>query len=105
MGVRSLTICGAWVVVLCASLSGCAPPIGANRTSPSRAYRQTRDDPISHGDISAATVAVLHRFEQDSRFGKSPDATLDLIHQKALDSRERNLLYALSELNYVAGER
>ena len=92
-------------MALCLSLSGCLNPIGADKTTPARAYRQTRDNAISHSKISAATVSVLHRFEQNGHFDSSPDATLQLIHQKAVDSHERNLLFALSELNYLAGER
>ena len=94
-------------LVLCVSLSGCLSPIGAgaDKTTPARAYPQTRDNPISHSQISASTVSLLHRFNQDANFAKPPDATLKLIHQKALESHDRDLLYGLAELNYVAGER
>src|SRR3954471_17704493 len=94
-------------LVLCVSLSGCLSPIGAgaDKTTPARAYRQTRDNPISHSQISASTVSLLHRFDQDVSFESSPDPTLKLIHQNAVDSHDRNLLFALSELNYVAGDR
>jgi pimeloyl-ACP methyl ester carboxylesterase len=48
---------------------------------------------------------VLHRFDQVEQFDKSPDATLELIHRKAMESRDRGLLFALSELNYIEGDR
>lgn len=85
--------------------TGCRAPVGADRSSPTLAYRQTHQNAVSQARPSRETMAVLHRFDQVERFAKSPDATLDLIQQKAVASRERGLLFALSELNYLAGER
>jgi pimeloyl-ACP methyl ester carboxylesterase len=80
-------------------------PIGADKTTPAVAYRQIHDNPVSHSQPSRETRWVLHRFEQIERFENSPDDTLQLILKKAVESRERGLLFALSELNYLAGER
>ena len=85
--------------------AGCATPVGADKTSPARTYRQTHDNAASRAVPSAQTWPLLHRFDQEKRFARSPDAALQLIHQKAVESRERGLLFALSELSYLAGER
>lgn len=85
--------------------SGCTTPIGAEKTSTSLAYRQTHENAVSFNGPSVETRAVLTRFDQERQFAKSPDATLLLLHQKAVESGERDLLFALSELNYLAGER
>ena len=85
--------------------AGCATPVGADKTSPARTYRQTHENAVSRAAPSAETRSVLHRFDQEKRFAKSPDGTLQLIHKKAVENRERGLLFALSELSYLAGER
>src|SRR5688572_343766 len=53
---------GAAVVGLCAMLSGCGTPIGADKMAPSLAYRQIHNNPISHGQPSPETLSALHRF-------------------------------------------
>src|SRR5262249_46764678 len=93
------------VAVLCLTPCGCVAPIGADKTTSARAYQQTHDNPISRRQPSGETRSVLHRFQQTERFEEAPDATLQLIQQKAVESRERGLLFALSELNYLAAER
>ena len=51
------------------------------------------------------TLAVLHRFDQEEVFKKTPDATLQLLHQKAVESGDRDIIFALSELNFLTGEK
>jgi pimeloyl-ACP methyl ester carboxylesterase len=85
--------------------SGCTTPIGAEKTSTALAYRQTHENALSHNGPGVETRAVLSRFDQEKQFAKSPDATLLLLHQKAVESGGRDLLFALSELNYLAAER
>jgi len=96
---------GLMLAGVCASQSGCTSPIGADRTSVALAYRQIHDNPVSHGQPSSETRSALHRFEQAERFEKWPDETLKAIQQKAVETRERGLLFVLSELSYLAGER
>lgn len=86
-------------------LAGCVAPVGADKTAPARAYGLNRINPVSHNQPSRETQSVLHRFDQQEQFGKSPDEALRLIHHKAVANQERSLLFALSELNYVVGER
>jgi pimeloyl-ACP methyl ester carboxylesterase len=90
---------------LCAVLSGCVAPIGADRSAPSLSYRQIHDNPVSRGQPSRETQFALHRFQQSETFEKSPEDTLKHIQQKAVETKDRGLLFVLSELNYLAAER
>ncbi len=95
-----------WVALgLALALTGCVAPVGTDQAPPATVYRQSRQNALSHAKPSRDTLSVLQRFDQVAQFAESPDATLQLIHQKALASRERGLLFALSELNYLTGER
>ncbi len=85
--------------------TGCQAPIGADQAPPRMVFQQVHGNALSSGQTSFSTRAVLHRFDQESQFDKSPDAALRLLHQKAVESGERDLLYALSELNFIEGER
>jgi pimeloyl-ACP methyl ester carboxylesterase len=86
-------------------LTGCANPVGANKTATVLVYRQTHENAISHTEPGPETLAVLNRFDQVEKFAKSPDTTIQFIHSKAVESKDRGLLFALSELNYVTAER
>ncbi len=86
-------------------LTGCRVPIGAEKTSTALAYRQTHENAVSYNGPSVETRSVLHRFDQEKQFAQTPDSTLLLLHQKVVASNDRDLLFALSELNYLTGER
>lgn len=86
-----------------ASCSG--PPIGAMKTSPYVVYQQTHNNPVGQDRMSPATLFVLRRFGQEQQFEDDPDPALEVIRKKAAESPERSVLFALSELNYFAGER
>jgi pimeloyl-ACP methyl ester carboxylesterase len=95
-----------WSLVILAALwTGCTTPIGADKTTPAQAYRQTHDNPISHAQPSPQTRTVLHRFGQAEQFEIAPDDVLQQILKKALETKERALLFSLCELNYLAGEQ
>jgi pimeloyl-ACP methyl ester carboxylesterase len=98
-------LAGFTLLIWCVVLTGCVAPIGADKTTPALAYRQTHENPVGHGQPSPQTRTVLHRFEQVERFEKSPDDVLQKILQKAVETRDRDLLFALSELNYLAAEK
>jgi hypothetical protein len=91
--------------LLAVILSGCTAPIGADLSSSARAYRQTHDNAVSHGQPSRDTRSVLQRFQSMEHFDRFPDESLQMIHRKAVESGDRSLLFALSELNYLVGER
>lgn len=60
---------------------------------------------MSSGKLSAYTTSVLHRHDLRRLIASDPDAALVQIHQKALATGERDLLFALAELSYYTGER
>jgi pimeloyl-ACP methyl ester carboxylesterase len=89
-------------------LTGCqtAPsPIGTDRATTTRVYQQTHNNPVGYGQVSRETREILHRYEQTDDFGKTPDATLEFLRRKVVETRERGLLFALAELNYLEGEQ
>lgn len=90
---------------LCLGLTACRAPVGADRAAPALVYRQTHENAVSHAEPSRDTWTVLQRFDQREQFEKSPEATLQLIQQKVVERPDRSLLFALSELHYLAGER
>ena len=90
-------------VLLLESCSG--PPIGAVKTSPYVVYQQTHNNPVGQDRISPATLFVLRRFGEEKAYWNDPDAALAVIRQKAAQTPERSILFALSELNYFTGER
>ncbi|MCU0782214.1 MAG: hypothetical protein MUF04_14095, partial [Akkermansiaceae bacterium] len=86
-------------------LTGCAAPIGAERVTNRQAYAQVESNALRNGKPSANTVSVLHRFDLKEVAAKHPDEAVRRLHEKALATGDRDLLYALSEMSYVAGDR
>jgi pimeloyl-ACP methyl ester carboxylesterase len=105
-GGGTLTSVVGWLgVALLLFDTGCATPIGADRSSPAIVYRQIHGNVIADGQPGGTTLEILHRFDQEEVFKKSPDVTLQLFHQKAVESGDRDLIFALSELNFLTGEQ
>jgi pimeloyl-ACP methyl ester carboxylesterase len=95
-----------WTVVAVGLLlAGCTTPIGADRVTTRRAYAQVEANALRNGKPSAATVAILHRYDLDRLAARQPDEAVRQLHLKALATGDRNMLFALSELSYVAGDR
>ena len=86
-------------------VSGCRAPIGADKAPPREVFQQVYGNALVTGRTSDNTLALLHRFDLEQEFNEAPEATIHLLHQKAVQSGDRDLLYALSELNYIEGER
>jgi len=57
-------------------------PIGAEKTTTARVYRQIHENAVSASQPSAETQAILRRFDQEQQFAKSPEATILLLHRK-----------------------
>lgn len=95
---------GLGLVSLALLLAGCTAPIGADRVTTRQAYAQVDENALRSGKPSATTISVLHRFDLDKLAERQPDEAVRQLHQKALDTGERDLLFALSELSYVAGD-
>jgi pimeloyl-ACP methyl ester carboxylesterase len=85
-------------------LAGCSAPIGADRVTTRQAYAQMEENALRTAKLSATTVAILHRFDLDRLAARQPGEAVRQLHQKALATGERDLLFALAELSYAAGE-
>src|ERR1019366_9460625 len=96
--------CGTLVMLL-ARLAGCTTPIGADKVSPRRAYEHLHQNALNSSQCSAETQQVLHRYNLETAFRKDPEATLAKLQAIACTDDRRDLLYALSELNYLNADR
>jgi len=91
--------------ITCAlALCSCTAPIGADRVSTREAYAQVDANALRTGKPSAETVSILHRFNLDRLAARQPDEAVRQLHQIALARGERDMLFALTELSYVAGD-
>jgi pimeloyl-ACP methyl ester carboxylesterase len=97
--IASLSIAGAVLL-----LAGCAAPIGVKRVTVRQAYAQVDASALSTGKPSADTVSILHRYHLDLLAGSQPEEAVQQLHQKAVATGERDLLFALAEMSYVAGD-
>jgi hypothetical protein len=86
-------------------LAGCINPIGADKVSPRTAYQHLNQNALNSSHCSADTMRVLNRYDLDEAFEKNPDATLQKLQAIACTDDRRDLLYALSELNYLNADR
>src|SRR5688572_30549648 len=96
------------LILMALLFTGCAgpvAPIGADKVTTRRAYAQVEANALSTGQPSSDTVSILHRFDLDGLAARQPDEAVRQLHQKALATGERNVLFALAEMSYVAGER
>ena len=85
-------------------LAGCVAPIGADRVTTRQAYAQVEANALRTGKPGADTVAILHRYDLDRLAARRPDEAVRRLHEKAVATGERDLLFALAELSYVAGD-
>ena len=85
-------------------LAGCVAPIGADRVNTQQAYAQVEANALRMGHPSATTVSILHRYDLDRLAAGKPDAAVRQLHEKALATGQRDLLFALAEMSYVAAE-
>ncbi len=85
--------------------AACSAPIGTEKADFRKVYEQIHDNPVIVGEPSRETRAALHRFEQQEAFKETPDAALARLRQEVVENRERGLLFALAELNFLVGER
>jgi pimeloyl-ACP methyl ester carboxylesterase len=85
---------------------GCkAPPIGTDVSTTASVYRQTHNSPVGQGLMSRETSEILHRFQQEKVYENTPDAAIGFLSRKVAATRERDLLFALTEMSYLEGER
>src|SRR5271156_3772162 len=87
------------------TLTGCITPIGADKVSPRQAYQHLHQNALNSSYCSAETMRVLNRYDLDEAFQKNPDAMLQKLQAIACTDDRRDLLYALSELNFQNADR
>lgn len=85
-------------------LGGCRSPIGVTPASTRQAYAQVQANALSKGHPSSDTAGILHRYGLDRLAASHPDEAVRQLHQKVLDTGDRDLLFALAELSYLAGD-
>ncbi len=91
----------------CALLvTGCVSttPLGADRVSSRTAYAQVERNALSTGQPSDDARWIIHRYGLTQLAKEHPDEAVRQLHEHALRTRDRNILYALAELSYVAGD-
>jgi len=82
--------------------TGCRTPIGADLATPRPAYLNLHRNALNSSDCSGDAQVVLHRYNLENSFEKNPDATLEQLQVIACADDRRDVLYALSELNYLS---
>ena len=85
-------------------LAGCSTPIGVEQVPTRKAYGQVGENVLSTGQPSAATTVILDRYQFNKLAAKSPDEAVRELHAKAVATGERDLLFALAELSFMAGD-
>jgi pimeloyl-ACP methyl ester carboxylesterase len=93
------------LIIALLALAGCTTPIGADKVSPQTAYQNLNQNALNSSRCSADTLRVLYRYDLDRAFARNPDATLIKLQEIACTDDRRDLLYALSELNYRNADR
>lgn len=86
--------------------AGCATrPFGADRVTTRKSYNQVEHNAINSGKPSAATKSLLHRYNLDELAATRADEAVRKLHPIAVSTGDRDLLFALAELSYAAGEQ
>ncbi len=93
------------VVLAALPYAGCVAPISADRVGTQQAYSQVDENALRTGKPSANTVSILHRYDLDLLAVHQPGEAVRQLHTRAVTTGERDLLFALSEVSYVTGER
>lgn len=96
---RIIAVCGCLLLV-----AGCTTPIGADRVSSRRGYEQVDRNALNSGEPGADARWVIRRYGLEKLAREHPDEAVRQLHGHALRTRDRDVLYALAELSFVAGE-
>ena len=102
---RRRTWASVFITIAAFLLAGCMAPIGADRTTTQRAYARVNANALHSGQPGPDTVSILHRLELTELAQDQPDEAVRRLHEKAVASGERDLLYALSEMSFLAGNQ
>lgn len=91
--------------VLAAGGAGCGVPIGVQRVGVEQAYHEINANVLNQGVLSTASLEVLHRRDLKGRFDEAPQEVLERLHKEACQDKNRELLFALSELSYFTAKQ
>ncbi len=91
-------------VFLILMLTGCGGAIGTRDVGFRKAYEQINSNAFLGEDYSAVTKNVLERYNMRTRFKQAPLQSLKDLHGKIRTDTRRDLLFALSELNYFTAK-
>jgi pimeloyl-ACP methyl ester carboxylesterase len=92
------------LALVVAVFSGCQAPIGADRVSTRKAYKQVAANVLRTSVPSSDTLSVLHRYGLSKLAKEHPDEAVVRLHEKVVAMQDRKLLFALAELSYAAGD-
>ena len=85
---------------------GCTTvPVGVKRVGTARAYEQINANALATDSASDESRQILHRYDLEETFRHSPDEALRKLHALACLERRRDILFALADLSYLAGNQ
>jgi pimeloyl-ACP methyl ester carboxylesterase len=94
-----------WGLLTSVMLSGCAAPIGVTRVTPQASYLKNAENVLGAGTISDSTKTILQRYNLLDSLANDPAKALDDLHTISKTDTRRDILFAMSELNYLQGAR
>ncbi len=92
-------------VIVAVLATGCASRIAAKRSSTKAVYAQMEENALNSDQPSADTLTILHRFDLLPLPKNHAEKALEKLHAKAVETGERDLLFALAEVSYLTGEQ
>lgn len=87
------------------ALSGCATTMGVQKADPRQIYEQITVSAINADTYSTFSHDVLIRHNLIKAFDEDPKQVITLLHREVEENGRRDILFALGELNYLAGMR
>jgi len=93
------------LIFLLVLLTGCAGPIGVTRLSPQDSYRLSTANALGEAQMSDSTKTVLQRYNLLQKLDQAPLQAIRALHEIGKSDDRRDILFALSELNYLQAER
>jgi pimeloyl-ACP methyl ester carboxylesterase len=85
-------------------LAACATPVGVDRASPREVQRELTQSALNSNQFSAPTRELLTRSDLYEAFATDPDGTIATLHEELAPERDRDRLFALAELSFLAAE-
>ncbi len=85
-------------------VAACATPVGVDRVSPHEVQRELTRNALNSDEASAPTRELLTRLDLYEVFAGDPDGTIATLHAGLAPERDRDRLFALAELSFLAAE-